>query len=529
MAMLGSVKYRFSLKTPIHVGSGEQLGRIDFVLDKNRCAVIDIESLLEKIGDNRDALNEFAGEGFNMHAFLRKYRISPFQVEKYTLRNPDGLKGGIGNIREIIKTGMGNPFIPGSSIKGSIRTVFFHYLLNSADKKVVSRLLNRIIKSDISKEQADGEIDHDVFGKDPSHDLLRAIQVGDVEFGISDLCLKEVRVLNLTGKGGYGWKKMGKNGFTTPDQKKATPIFLETLGEGRKSTGRIRIDGFLLENAMCISELGFSGKTEILKDLPGKCNDFAREFINSEIEFFNNCGMKKMEEFYNNLLNEIPDDNKTFFLHLGWGSGWRGMTGGWSDEELIRIRKRFNLGKSICPKCGEKTKLDKKIEGFSYCFSCKESLPTSMTGTFPKTRKIAFRGGAPKYALGWIKVEKIEEDSISKQSIGISRPEVTKPDPQSEFMNKFEKFRLRPSPESYRGFITKIKKEDIPDLKEISFRPLKGIMNIGFVTVLIECDLHDDIRKILASMMLDVIKKGKKWSTEKLQKYRQMEDIAKQI
>jgi CRISPR-associated protein Csm5 len=477
--------YRYTLKTPVHVGSGEKLGKTDFVSGNNQCIVIDIDSLLDKIKDNKSAINEFSDGDIRIDPFLRKYKIKPADVRKYSIHNPDKINPF--NIQEIIKTGMGKPFIPGSSIKGAIRTVLLWRLVSAADEKTVSDLIDGIVKSGIKKEQADSDIDKHFLGRDPNHDFLRGLHAGDVEFEISDLNLIESKVLNLTGEKNFGWKKMGKNGFTSPNPNNATSIFSEAVKIGSSSSGRIKIDEFLLNEPACRQALKFSDeKKSLLLSLPEQCNEFAKDFINSEIKFYKSCKMEGMVNFYAEPLNEIPEDNNAFLLHLGWGSGWHGMTGSWIDEKKIGdIKKRFRLGKSGFP-------------------------------IFPKTRKIVFGNGSPVSPFGWIKIEKVQSETKSK------------PEPviQNEFITNFEEFRLRPSPENFKKFVEKIKLEELNKLKELSFKKMKGLINIGFITPLVECECTDEVKNIIAAKLLEVIKMRKNWNSQKVKKYHQLESMA---
>ena len=485
--------YRYTLKTPVHVGSGEKLGRTDFVFDKNRCIVIDIDSLLDKIKDSKYAINEFSDGNVRLSDFLKQHKISAASIQKYSISNPD--KFNPGTIQEVIKTGVGNPLIPGSSIKGAIRTVILWHLVSAADEKVISDLIDGIVKSNVEKGQADGDIDRHFFGCDPNHDFLRGLQVGDVEFEISDLTLVESKVLNLTDERSFGWKKMGKNDFASPNHKKATPIFSEALKKGALSNGRVKIDEFLFDGPVCRQELKTSDeKKSLLSRLPEKCNEFAKDLIDSEIAFYKSCKMEDMVKFYTDFRNEIPEDNDAFLLHLGWGSGWRGMTGNWIDKKKIKqIRKKFRLGKSGFP-------------------------------VFPKTRKIAFRNGSPVSPFGWVKIEKVlTERSTAKPSGKNLKPE---PVIQSELVEHFEEFRLKPSPENFKEFIGKIKPEDINELKDLSFKKMEGLINIGFITPFLECEVSEEVKKIIAAKLLEVIKMRKNWNSQKVDKYHKLVNMA---
>ncbi|MBW1716237.1 MAG: type III-A CRISPR-associated RAMP protein Csm5 [Deltaproteobacteria bacterium] len=480
----GYGKFRFTVISPVHVGSGRGLGPVDTVIEKNRCIVIDIESLLLGIQDNEQALNEFGQGRFNVTTFLKRYRISPKSVEKYSIPNPDLFQlEARQNIHEMVKTGLGNPYIPGSSIKGAIRTVILWHLFKEERKEERDSILKKILNSNVRKERADDQLDQHLFGDDPNHDFLRALQIGDVEFRLSDLGLIESKVLSLSSRRGFGWK-----GFK---------IYCETLVPGSLSRGIIRTDQFLTRNTVSLKELKLSGiKKSLLESLPEKCNQFAQHFITEEIEFFESCSMNQMVNFYRNLLNKMPEGNDSFLLHLGWGSGWRGMTGNYFDDDMLKqFRKKFYMGKGVFP-------------------------------LFPKTRKIAFEDGSPKYAFGWIKLEGIHSLVDDESEAQPTRPvdEIKK----SEFMQNFEAFRLRPSPDHFREFIEGIKEEEIPELQNLSFKELKSTMNIGFVSPLMEANISDEIRKILARKLIEVVERRKKWKGDKLERYEKLRKIVEE-
>ncbi|MBW2030052.1 MAG: type III-A CRISPR-associated RAMP protein Csm5 [Deltaproteobacteria bacterium] len=520
----------FSVITPVHIGSGEKLNKVDVAVDSNRCVVVDVESLLLRLQDNKDALNEFGHEGFNMTRFLRKFKISPKSVEKYSIHN----KGRVVlkerfKIQEMIKTGLGNPYIPGSSIKGAIRTVLLWHLFNKEPSEETNKILNRILHNPkVEKEHADNDLEKHFFGNDPNHDFMRALQVGDIEFRAQDLKLAESKVLSLRSNNSFGWKKMGRKGFTSSNPREATSIYCEALTPGATSTGRLRIEKFLLDHPLSAKELKFSGKKELLDGLPEKCNQFATAFIDKEIEFYDICNMKDLVKFYTNLRERISQEgNGAFFLHLGWGSGWRAMTGNYLDDDtLMKFRKLFGLGKSICPKCGKESKRDKNKQGYSFCPACKKTFPTHMFGAFPKTRKIAFEDGSSRYPLGWIKVEMAPETGDeSRPTKEEKRPKPTPP--KGAISEKFEKFRLKPSPEHFKTFIEDIGGEEIREIETLSFSSMKDVINIGFVTPLEQANVPDQVRRLIAEKILGVIEKKRNWKSEKLAKYEKLLHLAK--
>jgi len=529
--------YRFSVITPVHVGSGVKLGKIDIVPQGSKLIVVDMESVFSRFENNPSVLNHFGGNDFKIKDFLDQHKIKANTVKKYAIENPDNISLGFkSEVLEMIKTGMGNPLIPGSSIKGAIRTVIWWHLVQSEkNQAVLKEELTKVIKSknrDLKEQRADDELDKNLFGENPNHDFMRGLQVGDVEFRLSDIKLLDCKVLNLTSENGYGWEKMGRNGFITPDPKKATPLYCESLNPKATAAGKMKIEDFLFDDDLA-KPLNFSGKKELLDNLPEKCNEFAKTFIADEIAFFKSCNMQEMVNFYTDLEKKIPADNSSFLLHLGWGSGWRGMTGNYLEDYLekddfAKLRIRFNLGKSH-------------------------------SDIFPKTRKIAFQNGKPAYPLGWIKIsagnasadnksvpnEKPQTVSLSAQSsadkekVSVEKPalkQTASPAPaarlqeprQTELMQKFQDFRLNPSPESFAEFAEfaeQITAEESEELKNISLKNL-GI-HIGYAAPLLSSSrIPDDIKKILAAKLLEVIQKSDKWNAKKLEAYNKLQLIS---
>jgi len=281
-------------------------------------------------------------------------------------------------VREHIKT-KDEAYIPGSSIKGAIRTAILWWVLkNDADRfDRAKKHLNNLVRSRdrVDKKRVDDEIEKLVFGADPTEDILKALQVSDTSaVNVKELRIEEVRTLTTTPQG-HNWK-----GFYT---------YVEALKPGTKLALETKIDEFLLEDDAA-SELHFENKKGLVREIPRICNEFADMFIEDEIRFFRQYNRPRelddVLEFYEMLRERRKEDS--FLLHLAWGSGWHGMTvgrllQGEPDFDFFGLRKRFSLGK-------------RRNQQF-------------LVSEFPKTRRIVFKHGKPKYPLGWLKIRFEEE------------------------------------------------------------------------------------------------------------------------
>ena len=99
-------------------------------------------------------------------------------IVSYVRKSPETTE-----IREAIKSVGNRPYIPGSSIKGAIRTALLSYVINKDDELFENGLdyLQNITKQreigrgNPRRETPAQRIEKDAFGKDPNHDLLSRI------------------------------------------------------------------------------------------------------------------------------------------------------------------------------------------------------------------------------------------------------------------------------------------------------------------------------------------------------------------
>lgn len=345
---------RFKLKTltPLHIGDGGRLDRLDLARSGGKIWVIDIDKLGNRPEIDVEKLAKAMERNFNMKQYLDEARLTPDGVARYSIdcaHDPDQV---ITHIKDVFN----QPYIPGSSIKGSIRTAVLWWklkndpdLLDRADHLLQQNLRNPRIK----RTQASKEIEEMVFGKDPNHDLFRALQIGDSSpMPVDSLEVREVKVMNLSPEG-YKWKMS---------------IYLETLKPGAESSFDVKIDAFLLKDYVS-SELGFDDPS-FLRRIPNICREFSEEYMEHEIKFYSEHGQDNAAVFYRNLLRHTRN-KKLFLLHLGWGTGWSGMTVASLFPDIIEeMRGKFSLGR-------------KGVQ------------------EFPKTRKLASSNGSDQ-PLGWI-------------------------------------------------------------------------------------------------------------------------------
>jgi len=126
-----TARFRLTTLTPVHVGAGAKYGPLEYYIRDNRLCRVDFYRLCSDPGFTkyRDRIIKSALE-------MRKERIdqlAPDLAERFQLYSIDqaGLSGEYPDVSEHIKTGM-RPYIPGSSLKGSILTALvYDYFKNN--------------------------------------------------------------------------------------------------------------------------------------------------------------------------------------------------------------------------------------------------------------------------------------------------------------------------------------------------------------------------------------------------------------
>ena len=358
---------KLEILTPTHIGSGEKLLPTDYYPIKDiygnitKIVVIDLDRLFDTLismGVNVNEVIEILreGESYPLTEIFEKYHLKPKDFEKYSLDIVGGYEKYSMQINTFIKT-CGMPYIPGSSIKGAIRTALMYYVVKD-NKKLLSDIineLNKIVNPQNAKnfiKKADDKLDKRIFGNDPKFDILKTLIIRDSE-KISSKKLKVYRVEIL-------------------GNETSIPTYIEGL-ENVKLNFEMQINDTILKNA------NFNG---ILKNIDfelikNAIREFSKAVIKAEINEIYKYGKYKDDvlKFYKNLEEKI--ENGELFIRIGWGSGWYSTTIGTllkTHPKFEELRRKFGLGKN------PKTK--------------------KLVNDYPKTRRVA--NNKP---LGWIKLE----------------------------------------------------------------------------------------------------------------------------
>jgi CRISPR-associated protein Csm5 len=352
--MADTMKAKITILSPVHIGSGK--GEIkaddDFVSDNSFIYVIDHDKMFEQAG-------EASWQGNNIDVRISNI-LKPNQYKAcshYSLNRTDG---NVRRIIEQIKNAHYRPYIPGSSIKGAIRTALA-YAMAKGNVAEIS-----IDNMGYNPRTAGKSLESKLFGADPNRDMMRALQVSDTQGAENSLALRSVVLYTLRQE---GLEAKDRNQFL---------FHTEVIPEGGELEFTIKLDSHLLRDDIS-KKLGFDVRKQWLQEFPKHCNTFAEKLISSERTFYNKHKLFSVRDFYNNLRGQIGqiDKEKQFFLQMSGGTGWTAKTVGTAmDKETYwDVVDRFKLDKGK----------DADI--------------------FPKTRKLVERGNLAEMPLGWVRVD----------------------------------------------------------------------------------------------------------------------------
>lgn len=399
--------------TPIHIGSGETLKSLSYITDKNSLYVLNIDKFfallsedqrkkylqwIDPIIDNLARLDEKINQAKNNWNLKRQLQNQRRELEsrlsigwfikERLQQNPVNFAKGCLAYQIIFssppgrvgfKTHLKDPnnrvYIPGTEIKGAIRTSLLYSLLKDRENYEILRKslkdfssffkggasprekIKRLTK--IADAQSENGLERKFLRgkeKDAKYDLLKLINISDTSsVSLTQLQISTIRVVG-TPRNIKIWAETinpyTEFHFTLKVHKK---IFLNKLGLGR------------LKDWLSISKL-FEA-----------CYFRSKEMLEEEEKYF--VGEKNILETISKLKKENHPNAP--LLRLGWGQGFLGTT--------IGLKVKQN----------DPDLYDEAIrEGVSFARRWR-----TQRANFPKTRRVIIDGiGNAISLLGWVKL-----------------------------------------------------------------------------------------------------------------------------
>jgi CRISPR type III-A-associated RAMP protein Csm5 len=142
--------YRLEILSPTHIGSGQEYSALDGVFQDGQWYLIDLNKVVERSKEDPTNLaNAMMQPGFNWASWLQKRNIPPAEVAAHSVACPQN--PGSTKIRACIRDPFWRPYIPGSTLKGAIRTAILEELMSAVNLTLRERqqwATRRILEKD---------------------------------------------------------------------------------------------------------------------------------------------------------------------------------------------------------------------------------------------------------------------------------------------------------------------------------------------------------------------------------------------
>ncbi|MHA1284855.1 MAG: type III-A CRISPR-associated RAMP protein Csm5 [Promethearchaeota archaeon] len=350
---------KLEVLSPLHIGSGEEYSFLDYYYDDktSKIFLVDIdkffsdEQINKKISKILKNLKYKSFEGvceeLNLAPtdYIIKDRSFEYIFKKdYFLemkkKKRDNQLIHFPSIKKFIRTS-GKPYIPGSTLKGAIRTLFALNYISENKLYFLSEIKN-YIQNELKKlkdfrnkyrfnsKTAFKNFNKKIFNDDPKKDLLKVLQISDSKTVDEDF-LKIIRVYTV--------------GTT-----RRLPIFIECIPPKTKFE-------------LCFKFLNNRCQIKFLENL----NKISKEIVNHYEKHYSRNIIKKIPELF-------KEEKNVLYICIGWGTGWYFKT----------------IGRYLVE--------DTKFEEFRRTTRIQKPF---RNGIFPKTFKVSEENLLP---LGWVKI-----------------------------------------------------------------------------------------------------------------------------
>jgi CRISPR-associated protein Csm5 len=366
-------RLKITVLTPLHIGNGrEMLKDYDYAVHGGRTWRINENALLDAQDVEDPRVTEMLARVKPAELLKPQDFTDGSPYFRYVLKGVPKSSAEGAVVREHIKDAFDHPYLPGTTVKGALRTALGWHLW---EKKGLRPEIGRLGGS--PKFAASG-YERDLFGKNPNNDLLRALHVADSALlDAAALMLVNVRVLTQRGKPG-------------------SPVEVEAIRRETVIESELKLDTALFSQWAKAREL-YLPNADALLNFAEIARQHSRAAIQRELAWAKGLNEgKNLIAHYQSMLDYSLAPN-AFFLQLGWGGGWEQKTFG------ARLKRDEGFMRTILK--------PRKMGGYDVG----RSHTIKNVQDFPISRRIAMAyrhnpqgeviGEIPALPLGWVLVE----------------------------------------------------------------------------------------------------------------------------
>jgi len=298
---------RVTVLSPLHIGSGRDLlNEYDYAIHQGQTWRINEDALLEAQDVDDPALADRLAETPPAQLLNRPADFRPdSSFFRYVIKGTPRATGPGAQVREQLKDVYDRPYLPGTSLKGALRTAIAWVAWEKLGLRPERAHLDR--SRQFAARWYEQEIFSEHSSRAPNKDTLRALQVGDsTPVGVDRLMIVNVRVLNRGGALG-------------------SPIEVEALRPDTILELPIKLDLALFSEWAKAKDLDLHGET-VLRDLPAAVQRYSSTRMAKEADWLGRIsGADRVAAFYREI-GKARFGSAAFVMQLGWGTGWEAKT-----------------------------------------------------------------------------------------------------------------------------------------------------------------------------------------------------------
>ena len=401
-----------TVAAPVHIGSGERITSSEFNIrmrgQQDYLSVFGLDELLrwiaaqpnpERLANLLTASLKNPSKG-DISSFLHEYKVPPDQTQIYALPVAKHFPSNerVTEVLTFIKTAGRHVFLPGSSLKGALRSSLLRGALIQKEelRKSVETLVTESLKRN-EKRTNSAAIEAEVFVKPQvkparwsNYDVNRLLHIRDsAYFEPQDaLQLYAVRMLSVSKKGSLEYK-------INLSSRNPVTLFVEMLPIGFEVTLPAVWQAYLLSDLA--AEIRQADREAVLLFW----NDFVRQasinLLEQEANFYERHGRSELKDWFEERLKQMENSGDgTVFLPLGWGSGYdaKTITDLFSEQTFEAVASAF---------AQKHLRAFRNVKGLGR----PGNLPSDKwlgKDDSPKSRKVIYLSETEALPLGWVAV-----------------------------------------------------------------------------------------------------------------------------
>jgi CRISPR-associated protein Csm5 len=376
-----SMKYRLTCVTPTLVGDGQKLAPIDYMVWKEHVNVL-----------NQKRIFRLLAKGPRLEGYLSQLK----KAEKLDFASWGGFAQNYAGRRipfehassaqaweraraehlfiPTFSTGPSGAYLPGTAIKGALRTGVVHGRMT---ERLLQDLSARVNSEGRMPRHPAGSVEDAALGSG-GNDAMKLISASDsktVPDSVFKIYLLRVSTLESRGAGKYelAWKQSPRGSVKRLED--GTPAFAEMAAPGTVFEGEWRESAFFAKARRRKDGLHVHGIFELV-------NAYTEHLLRVQKQYAEWTGLALLKANLDQLETRLGEVRKTghgCLLPLGWGAGFLSKAA-FLDTQEDSYRQIL------------------KQVGF-YAKAIQSGLP------FPKTRKIVFIANQPATLAGFVQLE----------------------------------------------------------------------------------------------------------------------------